>query len=358
MVDSKIKLLAEKHQFELKDIIGKGSFGTVYEIYVKGNSFAWKVIKVSKKANKQDLQDTIKLIEDELVWSKNFKSLYCIKTYSIFKDEIDDNIIYSSVMEKAIFSDLKYWFFYFYNGNLLHINNSKTLRINLIIVHFFSYQILQILSFLKEQCVVHCDIKGENLLICNNFQLKISDFSVLKLNEPNKIFKLTNSTINSKGPEYYNESKELNVNNSYKVDIYGAGIIIYHLIYKYQLINSSNKNFFFFKSNSKDRKKELLIKTINEAINRINEDKCLNNESDFKQLLISMIQPIISNRASIEELLNNKWVNKNIELMQKIKNINDNEEIKLFVEFQKYKKIKAKRKKFIFKYKKKNDFFY
>ena len=122
MVDSKIKLLAEKHQFELKDIIGKGSFGTVYEIYVKGNSFAWKVIKVSKKANKQDLQDTIKLIEDELVWSKNFKSLYCIKTYSIFKDELNDKIIYSSVMEKAIFSDLKYWFFYFYNGNLLHIN--------------------------------------------------------------------------------------------------------------------------------------------------------------------------------------------------------------------------------------------
>jgi hypothetical protein len=66
-----------------------------------------------------------------------------------------------------------------------------------------------------------------------------------------------------------------------------------------------------------------------------------------------MIQPIISNRASIEELLNNKWVNKNIELMQKIKNINDNEEIKLFIEFQKYKKIKAKRKKFILKYKKK-----
>ena len=71
-----------------------------------------------------------------------------------------------------------------------------------------------------------------------------------------------------------------------------------------------------------------------------------------------MIQPIISNRASIEEILNNKWVNKNIELMQKIKNINDNEEIKLFVEFQKYKKIKVKRKKFILKYKKKKMIFF
>ena len=347
MDDEEIKLIADKHQFELKTKIGKGSYGIVIEISVKGNAFAWKTIKVSK--NSKNLQKIIKSIEDELIWSKSFKSQYCIKTYSIFKDELNDKIIYSSVMEKAIFSDLKYWFFYFYNGNLLHINNSESIRINLNMVHFFFYQLLQILVFLREQCVVHCDIKGENLLICNNFLLKISDFSVLKLNEPNKIFKLTNSTINSKGPEYYNESNELNVNSSYKVDIYGAGMIIYHIIYKKQLINSSNKNFFFDESNSKNRKKEFLIEKIIEAIKIINEDKYLKNESDFKQLLISMIQPKISERASIDELLNNKWINTNIDIMQKIKNINDNEEIKLFVEFQKYKKIKAKRHKFFLK---------
>ena len=62
-----------------------------------------------------------------------------------------------------------------------------------------------------------------------------------------------------------------------------------------------------------------------------------------------MIQSNISDRASIEYLLNNKWVNKNIEIMEKIKNINDNEEIKLFVEYQKYKRYYAKRKKIILK---------
>ena len=347
MDDPDIIFLSGKHEFKLKSILGKGGFGNVFEINVNGNWYAWKIIKVSKNVDNKKLQETIKRIEDELVWSKNLKSQYCIKTYSIFKDEINDKIIYSSVMEKAIFSDLKYWFFYYYNGNLLHINNSNNLRINLIMIHFFLYQIIQILFFLKEQCTVHCDIKSENLLIGNNFQLKISDFSVLKLNEKNKIFQLTNSTFSIKGPEYYNENKEIDIDNSYKVDIYGAGLIIFHLIYKIQLI--SDKKFFFDKTNSKEKKKNYIIKKINEAITTIKNDKYLKDEVDFKDLLISMIQSNISDRASIEYLLNNKWVNKNIEIMEKIKNINDNEEIKLFVEYQKYKRYYAKRKKIILK---------
>ena len=59
----------------------------------------------------------------------------------------------------------------------------------------------------------------------------------------------------------------------------------------------------------------------------------------------------IENRPTIKELVDNKWVNEDYDLIKKIKNINYNQNLKIFIELQKCTfclKVNRKRKKFIF----------
>ena len=59
-----------------------------------------------------------------------------------------------------------------------------------------------------------------------------------------------------------------------------------------------------------------------------------------------MIEPDISKRATIEDILGNKWLNEEKEIIDKIHRLNEGEDVKLFIEFQKYdKKFYEKKKK-------------
>ena len=60
-----------------------------------------------------------------------------------------------------------------------------------------------------------------------------------------------------------------------------------------------------------------------------------------------MINPDISKRINIRDLINNKWVNEDTNIINKIYNINDGEEMKIFFEFQKYKKNINENKSYI-----------
>ena len=64
-------------------------------------------------------------------------------------------------------------------------------------------------------------------LLVNNFLIKISDFSLFKKIQKNNNIKLTDSTWNIKGPEYYTKDKIIKHENGIKVDIFGFGLIIY-----------------------------------------------------------------------------------------------------------------------------------
>ena len=136
--DFLLEELLKKHKFEYVSELGKGGFGSVFAIKVNDTIFAYKIVKVrqfdelnSKKSkseiekDKEEYNKIINLIEKEFNYAKMLRSKYCIRTLSIYKDPfIGKNIIiYSAVMEKALYSDLKYFIYYFYKGNMLHLNN-------------------------------------------------------------------------------------------------------------------------------------------------------------------------------------------------------------------------------------------
>ena len=348
--------IIKKHGLIGGRVIGKGGYGIVYSVKNETSEFAIKFIPIRNDQKSPKFQSTIHSIEQEFSWAKNIRSNYCIKTLNIYKDVIKNYIIYSMVMEKSQFNDLKYFIFYFYHGNMLKLNNNvsyfpKLKYLNLLTIKFFTYQILQSLVFFKEHYLIHCDIKAENFLLGSRFILKLCDFSLMKLIKQKNDLILTSSTWNIKGIEYYNEEKKVNYKDVYKVDIFCAGLVIYLLMYNKHIISEDCKLSLQNKENDYESKIKLIKKKIEIARNEIINDDMI-KDNDFKQLILSMIEPNIADRDNIENLLMNKSINNDKELLNKIFYINECEEIKLFVEFQKSKINIEKRKRSKNKYRK------
>ena len=338
--------IINQHNLIKVSLIGKGGYGTVYLVKKDNNLFAMKIIGINKKVKKQQLlKESIHSIQQELSWSKNMNSLYCVNTLSIFKDELKDYIIFSMVMEIAKYNDLKYFTYYYFENNILSLNNKIKNKLNNLTVKYFLYQIFQSLTFLKEHLLVHCDIKLDNYLLFNYFILKLSDFSCMRLLNLNDDLQLKSTTWNIKGKEYFTNDKKVNFSNAFKVDIYCTGAMIYKLRYNNYIIDKKLKEFFINEKISPEEKIDKIEKQIKNAIVLIKND---NVNEDFKKLLISMIECDINDRPNIENLLNDKWINEDHEIINKIKSINETEEIKIFLEFEKHKIIKRKRKKFTF----------
>ena len=338
--------IIQKHKLIKVSLIGKGGYGTVYLVKKENNVFAMKIINLEKKGkNKHLLNESINSIQQELSWSKNMNSLYCVNTLSIYKDEVHDYIIFSMVMEIAKYNNLMYFIKYYYRNNFLWLNNEKMNKLNILTMKFFIYQIFQSLLFLKEHLLVHCDIKLDNYLLFNYFILKLSDFSCMRLLNLNDDLQLKSTTWNIKGKEYFTNDKKVNFSNAFKVDIYCTGAMIYKLRYNNYIIDKKLKEFFINEKISPEEKIDKIEKQIKNAIVLIKND---NVNEDFKKLLISMIECDINDRPNIENLLNDKWINEDHEIINKIKSINETEEIKIFLEFEKHKIIKRKRKKFTF----------
>ena len=356
-MDQNLKFLLEKHKFKYDSILGKGGFGSVYSVYVGNSIYALKVVNIYKNNKKKEiLNKIIKAIENEFTITKVLRSKYCIRTIGIYRDEnkLTDTLIYSLIMEKISYCDLKYFIYYLNYGNCFNINNNdkyfknKFFNNNLFILKFFSKQIIQSIDFLYNHNLVHCDIKPENFLIDNGFILKISDFSVLKKIEKHKKIKLNSTTWNIKGPEYYTSLKEVDPNNGYKIDIFGFGLLLYYFLFQEHVLNDDNDKIFLNdKNNDIKEKNNYLYHKINETINKIRYDRLHYIDNELKELIISMIHPDINERLNIRDLINNKWINDDNNIINQIYNINEGEEMKILFEMKKYKKNTNDNKSYI-----------
>ena len=93
------------------------------------------------------------------------------------------------------------------------------------------------------------------------------------------------------------------------------------------------------------QKKNDIEKFIIEGIEVINK---LNYCEELKKLICDLIHIDANKRPNIRDLVDNYWVNKDYFLIQKIKNLNFNENLKIFIELQKLsftsKRIKRRKK--------------
>ena len=164
----------------------------------------------------------------------------------------------------------------------------------------FFHQLIEGIEYLHAHGVAHLDLKPHNLLIGNNFQLKIADFD-LSLIEGD-------STIKGKGSKFYRAPELLgsNIRAPELADIYSAGIFLFLLKTRGTLPHTEGMkykgvNLFELMNEDNDKFWKTHLEFLGEEDNFFDED--------FKNLFNSMTKKKAKDRASIQEIKKSKWYN-------------------------------------------------
>ena len=349
--------IAEKYGFEITNIIGKGGYSYVFEIKTikASNIYACKIEIVknqnstSQEIKKTEEKNLLKEIEKSL--SKTLKNVNIIKTLATFKDEFKiDNVTYtihSIFMEKSKIGNLNKFIQIFNKGyicrNTINPNNYKIkwlFNLSEFTIKKFVNDIVNGLQYIKLAKLVHLDLKPENILLCREYILKICDFSLLKIIDPEtKKTNINFSTFVYQDPNVYNDEKSIDTKYIYKVDLFSLGCIIYFMIFKKLLIDKNLKNYNYIKNT-----KINVMKCVDNGIKEINENQEISKT--LRDVMIGLLNPKIEDRIGLEELSQNKFLNEGLENIKKCVYSNYNEHYKTFIELQKMETL-GKEKKFL-----------
>ena len=363
-----LKKIFQSRGFRIINHLSTGGQGNIYLAKNNNKEFA---IKVQFCDMDDDIRNT--MIKNECFITKSLPGKYFVYVYAIYNDKIMNRKIniYSIVMENSLYKDLNYFLKYLLNGNLIKtINYNQNFpwiySISPLIITLFITQIINGLKILYECNYVHRDIKPENILVTKEFIVKLCDFGIIKRAKSN--FELTISTWSYEGPEYYEKDVEkrkiINFEDSFKIDYYPIGLILYRIFFRKQLIYKDLKDTIY-----KDKNREQFEKILENEKKKIN-DYALKNDEKIKifnngkkkdricyidkqlgELAISLMNKNVCERPNIYQLLDNEALNKYSKDLQLIYHINQFLEIKLFIELQKPKiQQKRQRYKFVMKF--------
>lgn len=160
--------------------------------------------------------------------------------------------------------------------------------------------ILKNVKILHENNIIHGDIKPENILIGNDYSLKIIDFGFSQ-----KLINNNNNTIyNTEGSETYSPPEVKKANfagyDGIKSDIFSLGVLLFVI----------TVGRFPFKTSSFSDKKYRLIMSKRYEHYWKNFDK-FNLSKEFKDLINHLLCFDPNQRLRIDDILNHPWIKNN-----------------------------------------------
>ena len=272
--------------FSIGKCLGHGQYGRVYyaeDKFLK-KKFAIKIIE-KKMLNKNYSQ-----LKYEIEIHVRLKHKNIIEMYAYFYDENFIYILFEYARFGSLFDVLK-------NQNKL-ITKEKIFQI--------IYQISKALLHLKQKKIVHKDIKLENILVTElnekNIIVKLGDFGCATQCFTKKIFQFS-----KKGTAQY-LSPEIIITHKfdYKADVWALGIIIYEIL-------TNGISPFNYENNNKiydEIKNYSDFKSISEPIKKLHVDE------DLVDLLAKMLEKDCNKRINVEQILESKYILKNINVYE------------------------------------------
>jgi serine/threonine protein kinase len=272
--------------FSIGKCLGHGQYGRVYfaEDKFLNKKFALKTIE-KKMLNKNYSQ-----LKYEIEIHVRLKHKNIIEMYAYFYDENFIYILFEYARFGSLFDVLK-------NQNKL-ITKTKIFQI--------IYQISKALLHLKQKKIVHKDIKLENILVTElnekNIIVKLGDFGCATQCFTKKIFQFS-----KKGTAQY-LSPEIIITHKfdYKADVWALGIIIYEIL-------TNGISPFNYENNNKiydEIKNYSDFKSISEPIKKLHVDE------DLVDLLAKMLEKDCNKRINVEQILESKYILKNINVYE------------------------------------------
>ena len=277
----------------IKSNIGKGGFSIVKLAYYNNTPFALKVIDLLNKKFKNSNKN-VELIKNEIKINSSLNHPNIVRLYNFF--EIDE--FYILKLEYMNYGDLK--------------NFIKKFSISKFSETFCGYiitNIIDALVYLRKQSILHRDIKSENIMINEKFEIKLGDFSLSKkIDENNKTFTSRSGTIPYLAPECLKKKIEISSKNIFKTDVFSLGVVMYYLLF--------NTHPFGYKNNMKitEYSKKIAETEVN-FYNENNKNILSNNCINF---LKSILEKKLKNRFTIFDCVKHPWFLKIKEITKNI----------------------------------------
>lgn len=183
--------------------LGKGGSSRVYQVLYNDQIFALKRVSL-KEEQRESFIDEIKLLKR----LRGQKGIIELVDYDLKKGELD------LLLECG-------------DTDLSSVIRSSTLTLNFI--RDIWEQILQIVSLVHQQRIIHKDLKPANFLFVRG-RLKLIDFGISKemKNDTTKIFNETQiGTVNYMSPESLDRDAKL----GRSTDVWSLGCILYEMVY-------------------------------------------------------------------------------------------------------------------------------
>ena len=319
--------------------LGKGSYGEVRDVKMKNaNKMMAAKLYIKKKSE----------LQGEISYPERLRGPNIVKINKTIEQQIDNYTYALVIMEKALLRDLGKLSKFYHHHNLLKLIFKFAFdeKLGNSLLRYYTRQIVNALEALDRNYYIHFDIKPENLLVTINLEVKLSDFSLLtEVKEKDKL-KIPGSTHGYESPEYYN--KELiSRENAKKQDYFALGATLYNLKYGKPMNG-------FKKSNDNEVNIIFAIFSLQHNIYELYRSQV--TELDFIFFMKYLINYVPEERLNFEQIYRNKWLNNNFDIIRKILIINESDEEKAIMEFQKSdflikmdKNSNQKQKKFRFK---------
>jgi serine/threonine protein kinase len=181
-------------------------------------------------------------------------------------------------------------------GDFLGLLNPDKLPYDERLARTYFHQLIDAVEYLHTNAVVHMDLKLENLLIGENFELKVTDFNLSCAED--EVEYCTEGTVNYRAPEILEgKCKDLKA-----ADIYSAGVILFCLkshLYPYLENPAPSETDFFKLLQKKD-------KSFWELHPKSQEDGKF-FDKNFKELFMSMIERCPKKRATLKDVKKSAW---------------------------------------------------
>ena len=201
------------------DVLGSGSFGAVYKVLKDDMYYAAKVLDETYILDEFKNEDN--RITREIDVLKKVKGDYLIKYKEDFYFKNEFGVIeYVVIME-------------YFEGKTLKTFLREDNELEVLISIF--KKILQGVkelhnTIIENEGIIHRDLKPDNIMIDDNFDIKIIDYGLSKIVDFSSITS-TGTQIGSPlymSPEQLKDSKNID----YRADIYALGVILYEMLTK------------------------------------------------------------------------------------------------------------------------------
>lgn len=255
------------HDYAINYQIGEGGFAKVFLGVHKASNLRVAIKMISKEMETEEKH--MYYIKNEIELLKSFKNPFCCRLLDVVESR------------KNIYIVLEY----LCNGSLLDkvnrdgpINESQA-------VHLFA-QLLYVIKYLhKERHIIHRDLKLENILFDENFNLRLIDFGFSKCLQENNILATRCGSLLYCAPELIK-----GLDYSYDIDIWSLGIILFVLVAGFYPFDDQN------------------ITVLAQRIIYADFTCPKHFSNELEELVRKMLEKDPADRISLEEIIEHPWV--------------------------------------------------